>query len=385
MTKARVLAGLALVLAFAALNRQDTILYALAWTLAVIAALGYVLPWLALRSLVLAPAHRWSDSLEVVEGEGLDLALELHQAGWCPAWLVQVEAEWTWAGRSFVTHDTIAFLPPRSRVTAFTRARFGCRGQYRLTRLRVRSGFPLGLIEAECESDAPALTVLVRPAPIWTQLAAEWTVSDDDSDERSLSHAGESLQLNMLRAYEPGAPLRRVDWRASARAGEIIVRQFQHPASVRVKIVVELPGAKDVGRPDAMGEHAVRAAAGVCDFLARENVATELLLPDRSPVVLPDAFATALATALAGTSSWEAQLTKVAVSLWRGEQAIAVVPAGSDPVILTRAARQARMAGARLAVVIALPSKDDADRTQAASDLRDQLAGAGVMAWLLRR
>lgn len=382
LTKPRALAVLVLVLAVAAVNRHDSILYATALTLALVGALGYALPWLALRSATLEPAGDWPQHADALEGEPLDLALRIRQHGWWPAWLVEVEAEWTWAGRAFVTRDTVAYLPPRGNVPVMERLRFACRGHYRLTGLRLRSGFPLGLVEATREAPVPEIVMRVRPAAAWVQLPGEWTVSEDSAGDQAIGHAGESLELNMLRAYEPGEAVRRVDWRASARAGELVVRQFQHPASVLVKVLVQLPDAPQVGRADAPSEHAVRVAAGVCAFLAREAVRTQLLLPAAPPVDADDAMPLALAGALPGEAAWPAWLGRAAGALRRGEQIVAVVAADNAAAPLVQAAAGARAGGARLLAVIATWPAAPGELVQRASDLREELKAGGVEAWL---
>jgi uncharacterized protein (DUF58 family) len=382
LTKTRALLALVLVLTVAAFNRQDAILYAMAFALACVAVLGWGIPWLALRSATLRPQSEWREEAQAVEGSALALPLRLRQAGWWPAWLVEVEAEWSWAGRAFLTRDTVAFLPPRSAVDVLRSMRFGCRGHYRLTALRLRSGFPLGLVEAVVESPVPELLVRVLPAPASVQLPATWTVSEDSTGDQAVGHAGESLELNMLRAYEPGEEVRRVDWRASARAGELVVRQFQHPASVLVKLMVELPGPDEVGQPDAPGEHAVRAAAGTCAFLARAGVRTLLLLPGLRPIEADDAMSPALAGALRGSQAWAAELRQQARVLRRGEQIVAIVAATAEATALREAAAQAAYAGARLHVVIAAWRGVAGDMARRASELRDALKQDGIEAWL---
>lgn len=382
LTKTRALALLVLVLALAALNRHDAILYAMAVTLATMAGLGHALPWLALRSASLRPARAWPQEVEATEGVPLELALRVQQQGWWPAWLVEVEAEWSWAGRSFMTRDTIAYLGPKASVPVLDRLRFACRGRYALVGLRLRSGFPLGLVEARREARVPPLSILVRPARAGVQLPAEWTVSEDSTGDHVLGHAGESLDLHMLRAYEPGDSVRRVDWRASARAGDLVVRQFQHPAAVVVKVVVQLPGREQVGRADAPEEHAVRAAAGLCAFLASQAVRTVLLLPERRPVDTEDTMAHALADALPGVAGWPAQVREAASSLLRGEQLVAVVAAGAPADALVEAGQKARACGGRLLVLVATWPAAGGERMRQASELRAQLHSAGVEAWL---
>jgi uncharacterized protein (DUF58 family) len=382
LTKGRALALLVLVLAVAAVNRHDAIMYAMGVSLAWIGLLGYALPWIALRSATLEPAGAWPEQAEALEGEPLDLALRLRQRGWWPAWLVEVEAEWTWAGRSFLTRATVAFLPPRASVPVMESLRFACRGEYRLSALRLRSGFPLGLVEAGREAPVPALAIRVRPASAPVSIPAEWTVSEDSHGDQAQGHAGESLELNMLRRYEPGDAVRRVDWRASARAGDLVVRQFQHPASVLVKLLVQLPGTRDVGHADSAAEHAVRVAAAAGALLARQAVQAWLLLPDAPAVETADAMPLALAGALPDGAGWAVHLSRSADALRRGEQILAVVPADAEAPPLVEAARRAAAAGARLMVVIATSPHGGGELAQRASRLREELQAGGVRGWL---
>ena len=382
LTKGRVLALLVLVLGVAAWNRHDAILYAMGLTLAWIATLGYALPWLALRSAILEPAGEWPEEADAVEGQPLDLALRLRQPAWWPAWMVEVKAEWTWAGRTFLTRATVPFLRPRASVPVMDSLRFACRGHYRLSALRLRSGFPLGLVEAVCEAPVPELAIRVRPAAAVVSLPATWTVSEDSQGDQAQGHAGESLELNMLRRYEPGDAVRRVDWRASARAGDLIVRQFQHPASVLVKLLVQLPGPQDVGRADAPAEHAVRVAAAACVLLSNQGVKTWLMLPHAAPVESPDAMPLALAAALSDGAGWASHVATAAQALRPGEQILAVVPADAQAPALIEAAHQAAAAGARLLVMIATWPGAGGELAASATRLREELQAGGVRGWL---
>jgi uncharacterized protein (DUF58 family) len=351
-------------------------------TLAWIGVLGYSLPWLALRSATLEWTGAWPEEVEALEGQPLDLSLRLRQLAWCPAWLVEVEAEWSWAGRSFVTRATVGFLPPRGSVPVMESLRFACRGHYRLTALRLRSGFPLGLVEAVREAPVPVLAIRARPAIGHVSLPAEWTVSEDSHGDQAQGHAGESLELNMLRRYEPGDAVRRVDWRASGRIGELVVRQFQHPASVLVKLLVQLPETQDVGQPDAPAEHAVRVAVAAGALLAREGVKALLLLPNAAPVDAADAMSHALAGALPDSAGWPVHVTRAANALRRGEQILAVIAADAQAAPLVDAAHRAAAAGARLVVVIATWPGCGGELAQRASRLRQKLQAGGVRGWL---
>ena len=382
LTKTRAILGLALVMFVAALKRQEPVVYGMAVMLAAVGVLGWGLPWLALGRVTLVARKGRSDTIEAAEGEPLDLALELHHTGWWPAWMIEVQAEWHWAGRDFVSRDIVPLLWPGSRRPVLESAAFACRGQYRLAHLRLRSGFPLGLVHAERDMPVAALQVTVLPAPAGLQALPHWTVSEDITGEAAINRSGDSMELAMLRAYEPGESVRRVDWRASARAGGLVVRQYQYPASVLVKVMVEPPGSDEVGRPDAPAEHAVRVAAAVCAMLATQAIRFQLLMPE-VPATISVATATReLAAAPPARTFWGDSLHATAAALRKGEQILAVLSPSSTPDAVVRAAHEAAPARARVLALVATWPGMPETLHKAAVDLVRHLQQAGVEAQL---
>lgn len=382
LTKTRVFLALSGVLLIASLNRQDPMLYGMFIMLSVLGALGYLLPWLSLRSATLEHTHAWPEELEVVQDQPLDLALRVRQLGWWPAWMVEVQARWEWASHEFTSSSTVAYLGPRGRAGALDAVSFGCRGHYRLVELRLRSGFPLGLIHAWRSVDAGRFSVLVHPADWPMRLPSAWTVSEDALGDAAEGHAGESLELNMLRAYEPGEAVRRVDWRASARAGDLVVRRFQHPASVLVKLLVDPPAAKDVGCPDSPAEQALRVASSVLSQLEQEGARFALLMPGATAAVQAHAARRALAVTTPATSAWSARLLIAASGLGRGEQLVAVLAASASAQPVISAAHEALAKGARLVAVIAIWPGAPGELSELAVKLQAELKLAHVDAWL---
>lgn len=384
LTKTRAILALAVVMFVAALNRQESVVYAMAVLLAAVGVLGYVMPWAALRGTTLRARQPWRGEVAVAEGQPLELSLELHHAGWWPAWLVEVEAVWSWAGREFVSRDVVPYLAPRGRVAVLRTAAFGCRGSYRLERLRVGSGFPLGLVRAQRDVRVGALTVIVHPAPAPVGELPRWTVSEDLSGDASIGRSGESTELSMLRPYEPGASVRHVDWRASARAGGLVVRQFEHPASAFVKVTVEPPRSDDVGRGDAPSEHAMRVAASACARLAAQGVRFSLLLPGALPAHSVHQATRAIATAAPAGQSWPSSLREAARGLRRGEQMLAVLTRHDQTGAVVHASRVAASAGGRVVALIATAPQMDAGARESALLLQKVLQEADVetvLAW----
>ena len=108
LTKSRATWILSGILLMAALNRQDSFVYAMFLGVTAMGALGYLLPWLALRSSTLERTGQWLQETQLDEDRALDLGLRLRQGRWWPAWVVEVEARWEWSGREFLSRSTIA-------------------------------------------------------------------------------------------------------------------------------------------------------------------------------------------------------------------------------------------------------------------------------------
>lgn len=383
LSKPRVVFALCVVLFVGAFNRADPMVYGLFLFLATVGLLGWGLPWLSLRSTVFQRAGRWPTELDLVEGQPVDLGCVLRQGAWWPAWVVEVEARWEWASRQFVSRSTVPVLRRGKPARVLDAIEFGCRGRYVLREIRIRSGFPLGLIHSERVLRVDDCVALVRPAADVVLLPGDWTVSADPAGDATTRHLGDSLELNMLRPYQPGTPVGRVDWRASARAGDLIVRHYQESASVFVRLVVSVPGADEIARPQSPGEHAVRAGAAVCAQLAAERIRYALTISGE-PAALTEVGEAlrALSAAPPAAMNLLTVLARACKGMARGEQLVAVVAATQAVAALLPAARDASAAGGRLVVVIATWQEMPADLRLAAGALRADLHRAGILGWL---
>jgi len=101
-------------------------------------------------------------------------------------------------------------LPPRAR------------GEYRLTRVRLSTTFPLGLFRAWVELELP-LCWLVYPRPLRAGYGEPPDDRPEDAGTREQRGAGDFLGH---RAWAMGDPQRHVDWRAVARGGPLLVKQY---------------------------------------------------------------------------------------------------------------------------------------------------------------
>lgn len=159
------------------------------------------------------------------------------------------------------------------------------RGRHVFGASEVRSGDLLGLrhrvVRVEAE-DELIVYPKVFPLPALT-LAARTPIGDERA--RSMLLADPSRVAGM-RAYRAGDPLRHVDWRATARSGELLVRDFEATTTPRVVIFFDLaPG--DGAAAVEEREFALSLAASVLVHLGGRGLPVGLYGPglaDGDPV-----------------------------------------------------------------------------------------------------
>lgn len=150
----------------------------------------------------------------------------------------------------------------------------------------------------------------------------------------------------VVRPYREGDEPRRIHWRATARIGELMVRQEDRPAAARTTVVLDTRGDAHTG--DTF-EWAVSAAASVLAHLDSPRHPAALVLPGAAPVPAA-AAADALARVTTGRRG-------VLPDLPRATSVVAVLGARADDAVL---AALDRCAPTRVALVVAPPGDADA-------------------------
>jgi uncharacterized protein (DUF58 family) len=142
------------------------------------------------------------------------------------------------------------------------------RGRYRVGPLSLAASDPFGLARRSVTGAGDAELVIrprvhdiVAPVAIGSRVAAE---SEAASARAMASDLGSEFLT--LRTYEVGDDLRRVNWHASARTGELMIRQNEARWRSRAAVVLDVhTSAHDL---DSF-EVAVEAAASVTERLVR--------------------------------------------------------------------------------------------------------------------
>jgi uncharacterized protein (DUF58 family) len=238
-------------LAALALGRPELVALAAPFAVAVVAGLA-----VAERPRIRAGLRL--DRERTVEGDGVVLELDVDSRG--PLWRLDVYCELP-PGIELVEGANPVALRLRAGEERTVRldlhtARWG---GYVLGRVHLRALDPLGLLVHEQTLDA-RLPLRVYPreealrrlvAPLETQLATGSEVS---------RRKGEGIEFADIRQFVPGDRIRRVNWRASARRGELWVNEA-HPER-NTDVILFLDTFTEARRPDGSTlDEAVRAAA----------------------------------------------------------------------------------------------------------------------------
>lgn len=117
------------------------------------------------------------------------------------------------------------------------------RGVHRVDAVRLRSRHPLGICRVERRLPIAAGTpveVIAHPRPL--DLAAGTDVGDALADQAARALAAHDETVAALRDWRAGDSLRFVHWRATARRGAPIVKEFEHDVGSGLDLVVDRRG-----------------------------------------------------------------------------------------------------------------------------------------------
>lgn len=159
------------------------------------------------------------------------------------------------------------------------------RGKRSLRAITVRyQASPLGLIDRQERIEVPQ-DVDVYP-DVHAARALEMLRRQGREDARlgSLRVRGGDTEFERLRPYTRGDEIRHVDWRASARKDDLVVRQFQAESNQNVVFAIDV-GRAMRGEADGLTsiDHALAAALLTADVALRGGDRAGLLTFDDKP------------------------------------------------------------------------------------------------------
>lgn len=154
------------------------------------------------------------------------------------------------------------------------------RGRFEIGPMTVRVSDPFGLVElGRTFRTTVPLTVTPRTIQLpVVPLAGAWTGSGDNRPRAFASGSAEDVTV---REYRHGDDLRRVHWRSSARAGELMVRREEQPWQSRATLFLD--NRHDAHRGHGAGssfEAAISVAASIAVHLSQRGFVVRLVTAD---------------------------------------------------------------------------------------------------------
>src|SRR5215212_9590556 len=165
-------------------------------------------------------------SVLVVENTGHRRASLLVRDAWQPS-----------AGASANRHRLR--LGAADHVTLATPLRPARRGELMALGVTVRSFGPLGLAARQGTSPAPASLRALPPFESRKHLPSRLARLRDLDGRSAVRLRGQGTEFDSLREYVRGDDIRSIDWRASARNRNVVVRTWQPERDRRVVLVLD--------------------------------------------------------------------------------------------------------------------------------------------------
>lgn len=226
-------------------------------------------------SRTLAPAR-------VAVGEHADVTLTLHNRRRRSTPLLRGEE-----GLAFALGDRPRLLIPRleggGNRQLIYRVRSQVRGRHPVGPLTLRMVDPFGLATRSVTVPGDhALLVLPRIVPLTGTRGGPAGAGAEIASAPRLSLHGEDDVG--VREYRVGDDLRRVHWRSTARTGETMVRQDEHPARRRALVLLDDRASVHAGAGSGGSfEWSVTTAASIATLLLRERFEVHLHLASQGP------------------------------------------------------------------------------------------------------
>lgn len=250
-------------------------LYMMAIALAAVPLVSYVVGKRMLSGL---SVQREVDEV-VWDGQPVSVKLHVSNPSGLPRYFVQAQDTLP-EGTRFCENEGIVPLSVPAKGSHHTTysVTFQRRGEYLLGPLKLYAWDPLGMFFFSHQLPSHS-SVLVLPSPL--------PLSDVELSLGSLNTAagmhtaplrGDSVEFFGIREYVRGDPLRRVDWKHSARHNQLYVRDFERFTQTEVCILLDR--SAELRRLPNSFEMMIKAASGALHLAYRKGLPFRMLVGD---------------------------------------------------------------------------------------------------------
>lgn len=174
-------------------------------------------------------------------------------------------------------------LPPGESRRVDTGLRPSRRGDLRADRVTIRSAGPLGLAARQASIAVPGTQRVLPEFASRRHLPSRLARLREMDGRAAVQVRGQGTEFDSLREYVIGDDVRSIDWRASARRNDVVVRTWRPERDRRVLIVLDTSrtSAARTGEEPRL-EPSVEAALLLAALASRAGDRVELLAYDRT-------------------------------------------------------------------------------------------------------
>lgn len=264
--------GATLLVALAALNTGNNLLFLILACLISVILMSGILSSISLAGVELRidlPEH-------IFAGQTVRATVELHNEKlMLPSFGLRVEPVVTKEMPAAAVLEKpvyFPYLPRQERVKQSVPVTFTRRGIHVQDTFRIVTRFPFGFLQ-KTRRVALKSEALVYPSVETSSELTEMFPGIEGSIESYSKGRGQDL--HGLREYLPNDSARHVHWKASARTGSLMVREFAREDDCRVLLVLD-PYSGDASRAaEERFEHAVNLCAGIAWHFYERNAQLE--------------------------------------------------------------------------------------------------------------
>lgn len=256
---------LSVAVGLAAWNTAAPQLYLLALLLLSTLLVGALLPHFNIRGV---KVNRCLPE-EMTEGDHVQVQLELSRRGWLARYLLQVRDQLPFR---LQPEDSVLIVRLGRRQILTYAVACERRGIHRLGPLTLASDYPLALLRAETEVPDSEAEVCVLPQTFELKSLPLFGRSGFPTEGHQVGPVSRGHdQFAGIRDYRHGDSMRHIHWRASARRGEWVVKEYEQLENAALLLVLNACTADNRGEGrESCFEYSVRIAASIARF-AIEN------------------------------------------------------------------------------------------------------------------
>jgi uncharacterized protein (DUF58 family) len=158
------------------------------------------------------------------------------------------------------TLDHFEYVPANGQIEAKTEHRFANRGRLLIKDFELSTKFPFGFFRHRRRLPAREAELIVYPRVV--EIDRRTIDVPTQAGARTMAKRGGGQDLLALRDYRPYDDLRSIDWKATARTRDLIVREFAADEERNVTVILESALLADAGEKLSIREKMAAEQSG---------------------------------------------------------------------------------------------------------------------------